>query len=139
MNYRYEMTDHASAGCVTLRTEVFVDEQGFAEEFDEIDDRAVHLCIYEGDLPVASGRLYSDDGVCCHIGRVVVAKSHRGRHLGEAVMRRLEEEARRIGYREAALSSQDHAIGFYEKMGYAPVGAFYMDQHCPHKRMVKSL
>ncbi len=139
MEYEYRITEYASEGCVRLRTEVFVDEQGFQEEFDEIDDRAVHLCIYEGELPVATGRLYSDDGNSCHIGRVAVAKTHRRMHLGEAVMRRLEEEARRLGYREAELSSQDHAIGFYEKMGYTPVGEFYMDQHCPHKRMVKAL
>ena len=36
---------------VRIRREVFMEEQGFAEEFDELDGRAKHLVLYAKGEP----------------------------------------------------------------------------------------
>ena len=78
-----------------IRQEVFVEEQGFHNEFDEIDPKAVHLLVLEGDTPVAVGRTFPDEtGKVWHLGRICVRKPWRGRQLGRLVMEQLEKAAR---------------------------------------------
>ena len=44
-----------------IRQSVFVEEQGFEYEFDDIDETALHLVLYdENDNPCATGRLFFD-------------------------------------------------------------------------------
>lgn len=45
-----------------VRKQVFVVEQGFEEEFDEIDSLAWHVVLYDGDKPIATGRTFLRDG-----------------------------------------------------------------------------
>lgn len=40
----------------TIREAVFIKEQGFKEEFDEIDDVAKHVLLFDGDIPVGTCR-----------------------------------------------------------------------------------
>jgi predicted GNAT family N-acyltransferase len=47
----------------------------------------------------------------------------------------LMAEARRRGHAEAVLSAQSHAIPFYERHGYSPSGAEYLDAGIPHVDM----
>ena len=48
-----------------IRIQVFVEEQGFVQEIDGLDDEAWHLVIYDGAAPVATARAFLDDaGVC---------------------------------------------------------------------------
>ena len=42
--------------CYALRQAVFVEEQGFKEEFDDLDARCEHLLALEGNMPVVSRR-----------------------------------------------------------------------------------
>lgn len=41
-----------------IRQQVFVEEQGFVNEFDDIDAKAYHAVIYTGGYPIATGRLF---------------------------------------------------------------------------------
>lgn len=123
-----------------IRQEVFVQEQGFQNEFDEIDPVAVHLLVMEGETPVAVGRTYPDEtGKVWHLGRICVRKPWRGCHLGQKVMQGLEEAARERGAEKLVLSAQVQAKGFYEKLGYHPYGEEYLDEFCPHIAMEKTI
>lgn len=42
----------------TIREAVFIKEQGFKDEFDEIDDVAKHVLLFEGDIPVGTCRFF---------------------------------------------------------------------------------
>ena len=44
--------EHIPEAARKIREEVFVREQGFEYEFDDIDNRAVHLVMYEAGNPV---------------------------------------------------------------------------------------
>lgn len=136
------MTLGLNGDAALIRREVFIEEQGFCDEFDEVDARALHLVLYEGETPAATGRLFrgeETDGIVYWIGRVAVRKCARGRSLGRAVLAALEAEAARLGGSEVRLSAQLQAEGFYEKQGYRRCGAEYLDEHCPHVEMRKRL
>jgi predicted GNAT family N-acyltransferase len=125
-----------------VRRRVFIEEQGVDEaiEIDEhdADPATVQTCIHvlarlDGQ-PVATGRLLLGDGPDheAHIGRVAVLDTQRKQGTGRAVMAKLHELARELGYREVALSAQTHAIGFYEGLGYTGRGDEYMEAGIPH-------
>lgn len=136
----YKFFDALPDDARMIRTEVFCDEQGFIEEFDSIDDTAVHVVAYYNGEPAATGRIFTeDDPTVRHIGRVAVRKKFRGLKIGEGVMMILEASARESGAEYTELSSQCQARGFYEKCGYTAHGDIYMDQHCPHILMKKRL
>ena len=123
---------------ISIREEVFQKEQGFTTEFDEIDNTATHVVLYDGELPVATGRLYQDE-TGYQIGRVAVAKSHRNQHLGAVVLKTLEEEAHRLHCDRISLSAQCRVQAFYEKQGYHSLNDIHIDEFCPHVTMVKEL
>ena len=121
-----------------IREDVFVREQGFHNEFDEIDAVAWHTVIYDNGRPAATGRAFLEDGAW-HIGRVAVRKEFRGKQYGVAVMQALEGKIAELGAESVGLSAQVQARGFYEKLGYEAHGGEYLDEHCPHVSMTKCL
>lgn len=122
-----------------IRTEVFVDEQGFEEEFDEKDRECLHIVLFCGGVPAAVGRIYKDGEKAYAAGRIAVRKQFRGQKLGAEIMRLLEEKARELGAERMWVSAQCRAREFYEKSGYTAEGEVYLDQFCPHIHMEKPL
>ena len=124
----------------TIREKVFMEEQGFKNEFDEYDEMAPHAVLFMEGQAVATGRLLQGErrGEFI-IGRVAVLPAFRGRNFGEQVMLALEQEARRLGGKRISLSAQCRASGFYRTLGYQEIGAAYLDEFCPHILMEKSV
>lgn len=126
-----------------VRMTVFVNEQKFSEkaEFDDIDAVSHHVVIYADKTPIATARLFASekDEKEYVVGRVAVIKEYRGQGLGAVVMREVEKIAHEIGTESLYLGAQDHACGFYEKLGYKVCGEEYMDEHTPHFPMRKVL
>jgi len=76
-----ELPDEAKA----IRQAVFVEEQGFQEEFDELDNtEAAHLVGFVEGEPVCTCRFFraKDEASTFIIGRVAVMKDRRGQQLG---------------------------------------------------------
>lgn len=81
-----------------IRLEVFVKEQGFEEEFDDIDETAAHIVLFDGTHPVGVCRIFTDPGSGrIMIGRVAVRKAFRGRGLGADIIKAAEEYAAESG------------------------------------------
>ena len=122
-----------------IREKVFMEEQVFCQEFDEIDEIALHGVLYEDETAVATARLYFDEKEhkCFVIGRLAVVREYRGKHYGEKMLAFLEEEVCRRGGTSIGLSAQKQAMNFYKKQGFIAKGDFYMDEECPHIWMQK--
>lgn len=134
------LTDDIAA-CRALRRAVFMDEQGISEadEMDDLDPVALHILACDDGTPVGTARLLLAAPVG-KIGRVCVLASHRGRGLGAGLIRAAEEVLRtRPGVTTARLGAQLHALGFYEKLGYAAHGPAYDDAGIPHRTMDRPL
>lgn len=127
------------ADAAAIREEVFVREQGFRDEFDQADSDARHLVLYDGDRPVGTLRLLAGPAGVMHIGRVAVRRDCRGRHIGAELMRRGLQKAAELGAVRVELGAQRHAVPFYEMLGFAPAGAPYDEQGCPHQPMARDL
>ncbi|MFV0393260.1 MAG: GNAT family N-acetyltransferase [Coprobacillaceae bacterium] len=122
-----------------IREEVFIKEQGFEDEFDQYDDVSYHAVIYtEDNIPVATARTYKKEGSYI-IGRVAVIQSMRKHHLGKRVVFAIEGKIKQLGGRKIELSAQTRVQGFYESLGYQAEGEEYLDEHCPHIKMVKNI
>lgn len=126
------------SACEALRLAVFVEEQHVPEheEWDGQDERALHVLARTADgRAVGTGRLLPDG----RIGRMAVAQDWRRRGVGAALLRALLHAAHERGHHEAVLSSQVHAIPFYERFGFVAEGAEYDDAGIPHRTMRLSL
>ncbi len=133
------VTDYAP--CIALRRAVFMGEQGIseAEEMDDLDDEAVHLLATIDGRPVGTARILFA-GTTGKIGRICVLADQRGTGLGaRLVVAALDYLRAQPAITTAKLSAQDHAIGFYEKLGFVAQGPFYDDAGIPHKDMVRPL
>lgn len=124
-----------------LRETVFVQEQGFRDEFDQIDARAAHLLLFAQDrTPVGVCRVYEDPENQCYIlGRLAVLKAYRKQQLGSFLVREAEAYVRGRGGREIRLHAQCRAAEFYKKQGFIPSGEIEYEESCPHIWMRKML
>lgn len=120
-----------------IRNDVFCIEQGVPRdlEFDGLDPAAIHSIVFDEDAEIGTGRMFSDG----HIGRVAVKKQYRGKGIGKMIMRILIDEAISLQFREVWLSSQYHAKGFYENLGFITIGDIYQEAGIDHIKMKKNL
>ena len=123
---------------IKIRTSVFINEQGFKDEFDEIDKTCTHIVLYDNEKSIATCR-YFKEGENYHIGRVAIIKEYRGKHLGNKIMQIAETEIKNEGGEKIEVSAQVRVSEFYEKLGYNKIGDIYFDEYCEHIRMVKNL
>ncbi|WP_406860411.1 GNAT family N-acetyltransferase [Streptomyces sp. HUAS MG47] len=137
--------------CFAVRREVFVVEQNVPAEieYDAYDETAVHVLAVRADgLPLGTGRLlFGDDAVgktgadasVGSLGRLAVSKAARGLGVGAALVRAIEDAARERGLTAVDLHAQTHALGFYERLGYAAYGPEFPDAGMPHRAMRRVL
>ena len=136
----YKIYDQLPEEAKALRISVFVDEQGFQEEFDEADDGAIHIVAFDNGKPVATCRIVKDkvqDIVV--LGRICVLKECRGKNIGFEMLGFAADYIRNMGENEIYIHSQYQAKGFYEKCGYEAFGEIEYEQDCPHIWMKKSI
>lgn len=123
-----------------IRTVVFVEEQGFQEEFDTVDGFATHLVLFEDGEAAGVCRVFWDEGSKRYlVGRVAVRREFRGKGLGAALMAGAEHQVRAMGGKSLHLHAQCRIVPFYEAVGYTPYGPIEDDQGCPHIWMKKEL
>lgn len=139
MRYALSKGLENNPSAMMIRQKVFVEEQGFRDEFDDTDAAAFHVVFFENGHAAATGRLFGDPAASMHIGRVAVLKEYRGRSLGSLVITTLEKKACDLGCLTVELSAQTRVRAFYEKLGYTAEGDEYLDESCPHIKMVKIL
>ena len=121
-----------------IRITVFMEEQGFLDEFDALDEIATHFVAFDGEDAVATCRTWlADDGY--HLGRLAVLKSHRGQRLGALMLQEAEAYVKSIGGESLALHAQCRAEAFYRKCGYFPYGEIDYDEGVEHIHMRKIL
>ena len=135
----FEFFDFLHDECKKIREEVFVKEQGFLQEFDSIDDKAIHLLVRYNSQGIATARAYKEDDTKYHIGRVAVLKSYRKQGIGAKMLKAFEKELSLRGAKEIILGSQIRAKEFYKKNRYLESGDIYFDEGCPHILMKKSI
>lgn len=123
-----------------VRQTVFVEEQGFQNEFDQLDDISVHIVAYDNGNPVGNIR-FEDQTIpgAWHIGRVCVLKEARGKGIGALLLNAAEFEILLRGGHLIRLFAQADKQKFYEKLGYVFTGNTMDDEGVPHVEMEKRI
>jgi predicted GNAT family N-acyltransferase len=124
-----------------LRHEVFVEEQKVPAEleYDTHDAVAVHVLATGPDRALGAGRLLPGTDGTGILGRLAVTGAARGLGIGVALVRAIEDEARRLGLDTVELHAQTHAVGFYERLGYTSFGEEYEEAGIAHLSMRRVL
>ncbi|HEX6337908.1 MAG TPA: GNAT family N-acetyltransferase [Jiangellaceae bacterium] len=118
-----------------LRVDVFVVEQECAyPELDGRDDDpgTLHLWVPNEAGVAAYLRMLDEPDGTVRIGRVAVAPRARGTGLAGRLML---EAIDRLGDRRCILDAQTYLVGFYERFGFVPAGAEFVEDGIPHVPM----
>lgn len=121
-----------------IRIEIFMKEQGFENEFDDIDSISNHIVCYNNAKPIGTCRYFKEDNHYT-IGRVAVLKEYRNQHIGHLLLKTAQDEISKLGVNEIIVHAQQQAEHFYTKLGYKPFGEIDYDEGCPHIWMKKEL
>lgn len=123
-----------------VRQKVFVEEQGFHNEFDDIDETATHIVMFDEDkMPVATCRIFWDTVMRAYIlGRLAVIKEYRGRNIGSVIVREAEKYIQKNDGKCIALHAQCRVTAFYQNLGFTEFGDTD-EEGCPHIWMKKTL
>ncbi|WP_313618712.1 GNAT family N-acetyltransferase [Agrobacterium sp.] len=124
-----------------LRVDVFVVEQDCPyPELDGNDVDCLHLRLMDGNALLACARVWRPSAdVLPRIGRVAVSPDHRGKKLGEALMREAIIACEHEYPGEAIeISAQSHLQRFYGSLGFAATSEEYVEDGIPHVDMIRS-
>ena len=111
-----------------LRREVFVIEQQIpeAEEFDADDLTATHLvAIAAGNVVGTLRIIWNAEHV--KLGRVVVARSWRGKGISKQLLQHAMQLARERGESRFYLTAQHDKLGVYQGLGFVAFGEPFDD------------
>lgn len=100
-------------------------------------DSAIFVVAYDGDEPIGSGGLRALDGTHGEIKRMYVVPARRGTGVSTALLRKLEELARGLGWDRLVLETgirQPDAMRLYEREGYVSIPAFGYYADDPYSR-----
>ena len=121
-----------------IRIEVFMKEQGFENEFDEIDTISHHIVVFDEGKPIGTCRFFKENNHYT-IGRVAVLKEYRNQHIGNLIKRTDEKEIKKINEDIIVVHAQDPLCQFYEKLCYILFGQIDDDEGVPHMWMKKKI
>ena len=123
-----------------IRQEVFVEEQHLTHSVvDDPDDAmSVHVLASSGSQVVGIGRVtfIGDDG---QIAWVAVREPMRRHGVGLEIMRRLIAVCVDGRCRVISLNAQTHALTFYERLGFHPLGRRFRMSGIEHQHMLMDL
>lgn len=138
-----------------VREPVFIREQGVAPEIelDTADPDCVHVLARDvSGVPIGTGRLVppdaptagdghalGDGAPAARIGRMAVLPRWRGRGVGDALLAGLLDAARERGWTRVLLHAQAGAIRFYQRHGFLPRGARFMEAGIEHLTLWRNL
>lgn len=131
----YQKYDDLPEEAITIRTDIFVKEQGFQDEFDDRDHHCQHLVFYDGKQAIGTCRYFKEDDHFV-LGRIAVIESYRNKKVGTFI---IDTACTLMKSGTVILHAQLQAKVFYEKLGFEAYGDIEYEEHCPHIWMKKYL
>jgi len=137
-----ELTNQELHDLFRLRVDIFVVEQSCPyPEIDGKDPFSCHLMCKIDDEIVAYTRILPP-GISYNepsIGRVVVAKSHRGTGLGYELLKRSVQISLDKYKQSIKIGVQAHLEKYYAHAGFKKVSAEYLEDDIPHIDMLLTI
>ncbi len=136
--FRVVSTEQERLAAYCVRSIVFVAEQAvpFAEEFDGLDDDAIHIVGMEQGEPVAAARIRRV-GDWARFERIALLPRVRGRGHGHDLVAFMLSVARDAGFRRFKMHGQSHLESFYREHGFERQGAPFQEVGLEHLLMTR--
>ena len=136
---RSAQTPGEVADAISLRSTVFVEEQGvpLEEDVDGRDGEALHLVAVDDDGAVVGTCRLLVDGPVLKLGRMAVAAPARRQGIGLRLLRLADAEASSSGVERIVLGAQVSAVPLYEQAGYRTRSDVFLDAGIEHVWMEK--
>ncbi|HEY8963158.1 MAG TPA: GNAT family N-acetyltransferase [Alphaproteobacteria bacterium] len=142
MTFKRATTQSDLARCAWLRGLVFGAGQNVPinEDIDDLEDQCRHIIGFDKDVPCATARWRIYKPGIAKIERVAVSPNAQGKGIGKQLMQAIIDDIRTTdpSLTTFRLGSQDHAIPFYERLGFSVVGDGFMDANIPHHWMERA-
>lgn len=122
-----------------IREEVFIKEQGFINEFDELDNNSYHLLYKYNNEYVGVCRFYKVEDKIYKLGRVAVLKEFRNQKIGIKMIECVINYIKNLGGNKIVIDSQLQAKYFYSKINFKEEGDIFYDEGCLHIKMIKNI
>jgi predicted GNAT family N-acyltransferase len=124
---------------LSVRYEVFINEQGFESELEEdgYDSKSIHIVLYLDKKPVGNVRMI-DKKPILKLGRFAVLKEHRNKGYGRLLMEEFIKQAKemkKLGYEKIFLEAQIQVVEYYESFGFITTSDVIIVEDYPHKSM----
>lgn len=137
-----ELTIEELYELLRLREQVFIIEQkSIYPDLDNKDQKAIHILAKSNGKIIAYSRIFKsgDYFETASIGRVVADKSFRNQKLGYTLMQNsIQEVKNRFSEEVITISAQCYLLGFYQSLGFEPIGEEYLEDGIPHKKMIRN-
>jgi ribosomal protein S18 acetylase RimI-like enzyme len=108
-------------------------------EWYEHEEDCLHLVAGDGERVVACVVFHPTAPRSGRLLQMAVDEPYQAAGLGRRLVRRLETELAARGFTEVYLHARDHAIGFYERLGYRAEGEPYTEVGILHLTMRRRL
>ena len=100
---------------------------------------SLHLVAIEAGRVVGCVLFHPEGPATGRLFQMAVEPGRQGTGLGTRLVRALEDEVTRRGFREITLHARDTAVAFYAGLGYEPSGPPYVEVGIPHQNMRRDL
>ena len=100
---------------------------------------SLHLVAIEAGRVVGCVLFHPEGTATGRLFQMAVEPDRQGTGLGTRLVRGLEDEVTRRGFREITLHARDTAVTFYAGLGYEPSGPPSVEVGIPHQNMRRDL
>lgn len=126
---------------LNLRNEILRQPLGlsFTEEELAREKDDILIGAFDDDEMLACCLMTKVDNKCLRLRQMAVQNNLQGKGIGASMMNFAEIVARDKGYKKLIMHARKTVLGFYEKLGYKPVGEEFIEVTIPHYVMEKNL
>ena len=120
----------------SIRTQVFVEEQGVPEtlEHDEYEALSTHFLVFDQKKAVATARWRrTKDGI--KLERFAVLPNYRGKGIGKFLVQQIIQDVKLFSD-YIYLNAQIQVVSFYEQLHFEKVGPLFEEAGIQHYKMV---
>ena len=125
-------------GAYEVRRQVFVGEQGIAEElvFDSDEGGGeINIIVKDGGAVIGTARVVFPAGNTAKIERMAVLKNYRDKGIGKGMIVFLHGELGRRQVKHIILHAQYQVMGFYQACGFKETGEPFEEAGIRHVKM----
>lgn len=99
------------------------------------EEESLHLVALEAGRVVGCVLFHPEGSDTGRLFQMAVEPERQGMGIGVRLVRELEAEVARRGFRTVTLHARETAVGFYERLGYAVYGEPFTEVDIPHRHM----